>query len=89
MITHWDGETKITQMDLEQIKSMLCPMSNGDPMRCIGCKSIGGCPAGQRAVVLLDKATSHMNGSEAMKEKARQNCLEAMQQEDPIAFVMK
>lgn len=88
-MTHeWDGETKIEQMDLDQIKSMLCPISNHDPLKCVGCKSVSGCPAGQRVNVLLDKETAKEKVS-VTTMKNRLFAAELARSDDPVALMIK
>lgn len=89
-------EVRIPQMDLEQIKTMLCPISNHDPLKCVGCKSLSGCPAGQRANVLLEEATKQKlirqgvnPASVKIVAKAREACMTAVKAKDPIKYLME
>ena len=47
----------ISQMDLEQVKRMMCPKSRGNPKACLECVGFRTCQAGQRAVRLVDEET--------------------------------
>lgn len=89
-------EVRIPQMDLEQIKTMLCPISNHDPLKCVGCKSLSGCPAGQRANVLLEEATKQKMIKQGIRPnniarvaKARELCVTATKTGNPVSYLMK
>ena len=94
MYKEWDGETKIEEMDLDQIKSMMCPMSNGDPLKCVGCASEKTCKAGQRVNALLEEETifhrkGRASGGDKRRAKAIKMARAAAASKDPVAFVMK
>lgn len=89
-------EVRIPQMDLEQIKTMLCPISNHDPLKCVGCKSLSGCPAGQRANVLLEEATKQKLIRQGIRPnniarvaKARELCQTAVKTGNPVGYLME
>lgn len=52
-----DPNRRIATCDLNGIRHFLCPTTGGDYMKCLDCKSIRTCTAGQRAMVLLDAET--------------------------------
>ena len=94
-LSKWDQETKIPQMDLEQIKTMMCPISGGDHLKCVGCKSIKTCQAGQRVVVLLDQETKSKRmenlkiGYEKRRSEARSRAMQAAKADDPVQWVIE
>lgn len=90
----WDGETKIPQMSMAQLKPFLCPLNGHDPYKCIGCKSIPGCPAGQRAEELLDQETMQKNDIEPkahkdMVIKSMHLARQAAASDDPVSWIME
>lgn len=91
----WDQETKIPEMDLEQIKTMMCPISGGDHLKCVDCKSIKTCQAGQRVVVLLDQETKSKRmenlkiGYEKRRNEARNRAIQAAKADDPVQWVVE
>lgn len=94
-LSKWDQETKIPQMDLEQIKTMMCPISGGDHLKCVGCKSLKTCQAGQRVVVLLDQETKSKRmenlkiGYEKRRNEARNRAMQAAKADDPVQWVIE
>ena len=52
------GQTLARMDSLEQVRPFMCPKSRGDATACLKCPGFSGCPAGQRAVVLLDRETA-------------------------------
>lgn len=90
----WDGETKIPQMNMAQLKPFLCPLSGHDPYKCIGCKQIQTCIAGQRAVELMDQETMRKNDiapknrSDAVI-KSMHLARQAAASNDPVGWIME
>ena len=50
-------ERKIGEMELDELRPMLCQLHGQDPTCCMDCKGVDGCPAGKRAVELLEEYT--------------------------------
>ena len=89
-LTKWDRESKIEKMDLEQIKAMLCPISYGNPLKCVGCKSVNGCPAGQRVNVLLEQETQSERkpgNPDQRTIEARKRARAAVDSGDPLKWI--
>ena len=88
-LAKWDQETKIPEMNLEQIKTMMCPISGGDHLKCIDCKSLKTCQAGQRVMVLLEEETKCTNVGGVRREKARKMAVKAALSKDPVHWIME
>lgn len=43
----------IGEMDMDELRGYLCAKTLGNPKTCISCNGFKGCPAGQRALVLM------------------------------------
>lgn len=92
---------KIGEMDLNELKKYLCMKNGQSPEKCDGCQSLSGCPAGQRAVVLLnerelekakERADIKRNANVSIhdrREIARAKFIQAVNQPNMIQFMME
>ena len=89
-----EEKKRIPQMDMDEVKNLLCPLHGQDPIYCISCKGIKGCPAGQRAVYLLDQMTGRADIPKKQKTEFPKDSPEALEfatklaaMEDPITWL--
>lgn len=62
----------IGEMDMDELRGYLCAKTLGNPKICISCSGFKGCPAGQRALVLMGqyrKVWDEQSGAEAPAPK--------------------
>ena len=85
-------------MGLERVKQYMCGKSHMDPMFCVDCQKYktGICEVGERAVALLEKATSPTpveNGlkvyHDRLRESAKAKYLDAITHEKPAHYLVE
>ena len=85
---------RIKDMNMEQLRPMLCGLKGNDPNACAECGSLEGCPAGKRACELLGirKDWRNMNLDRAIakrKDTRDEYAREAAESGDPVVYVMR
>lgn len=91
---------RIGEMNLVELKKYLCMKNGQNPEKCDGCPGVSGCPAGQRAIVLLNerelerlkeevdiKANKFVSKAK-QREIAKKKFIQAVNQPDMIRFLM-
>lgn len=79
----------------ELVNTYLCSKYGKDPVKCIDCASLSGCPAGKRAVDILDEMTGGEKSLSAEQRnavrriKVRLIAEEASRSGDPIGYLVK
>lgn len=97
-----ERNSKIENMELDELKKYLCMKNYQNPEKCFGCPGIKNCKAGQRAVVLLDKREKEQMSEQEKQElekdngtrasyggKMRTRFEEVCQQKNMIAFTIE
>ena len=92
---------KIGEIGLDRlIDTYLCSKYGKDPTKCIDCPSLDGCPAGKRAVELLEEETAskpkikygtdegRKKAGKIMADRARKNAEEASKVSNAVEFLM-
>lgn len=90
---------KIGEIGLDRlIDTYLCSKYGKDPTKCIDCPSLDGCPAGKRAIEILEDATGPVKsdiakkankGTMAMAAKARMKAEELTKVDDAIEYLVE
>lgn len=86
----------LDKLTLEELtETYICNKYGKDPIKCIDCDKHESCPAGKRAIELLNemteckKLTKQEKGALSIKLKARQKAAELIKMEDPIKYLVE
>lgn len=77
-----ERNSKIADMNLDELKPYLCLKYNRNPAKCDGCPSISGCTAGQRAVLLLARENIQPQDGHALETQITANTAQPEKAQD-------
>lgn len=86
----------IDSMSLEELKgrAYICNKFGRDPVKCIDCNELSGCPVGKRVVEIIDEMTGEKKlskwekGAMAKHAKSREIVKKAIESGNPIQYMM-
>ena len=87
----------LEEMNLEELTDVyLCNRYGKDPVKCLDCQDNESCPAGKRAIELLNEMTSGdqkipkwKKGVNANRNRARKKAEELSRMEDPVKYLVE
>lgn len=85
---------KIENLNLVALRKYACPKISSQKdwyLKCVDCKGLDGCPAGKRALAILEEQTKSENPVKIIrlkKDKRREPLIKALESKDPVQYLL-